>query len=231
MNAAQIMVRDVITVPPTATVQEIASTLVRNHISAVPVVDAHGGVLGIVSEGDLMRRAEIGTERLRSWWLHLFTPAETLSHEFVKAHGRKASDVMTSPAVTAAPDASLADIAGVLERHRIKRVPIVKDGRLVGIVSRANLVQALAAAPPGGMRAPRQESDEAIRNRVLDYIRAQPWGMPWLVNVSVENGVVQLWGAVGSEAERQAVRVAAEAAPGVTDVQDNLFVRRTDTGT
>lgn len=227
MNASQIMVRDVIAVAPTATVKDIAALLVEKHISAVPVVDDNGRLLGIVSEGDLMRRSEIGTERHRSWWLRLFTPTETLGHEFVKAHGREARDIMTSPVLTVAPDTSLSDIATVLEKNRIKRVPVVEGGRLVGIVSRANLVQALAASP--GTRPPVQDSDEAIRRRVLDYIRAQPWGMPWLINVSVQDGVVQLWGLITSEEERHAVRVAAEEAPGVKAVQDNLFVRRTRT--
>jgi CBS domain-containing protein len=227
MRAAQIMVRDVVTVPPTATVQEIASVLAQKHISAVPVVDKEGRVLGVVSEGDLMRRTEIGTGRQRSWWLRLFTPTETLGHEFVKAHARTAADIMTSPVVTVEPNTSLADIATLLEKHRIKRVPVVQDGRLVGIVSRANLVQTLAMAPSG---RPMRDSDENIRDRVLDYIRAQPWGMPWLVNIAVEDGVVHLWGLVESEQERQAVRVAAEATPGVKQVKDNLSVRRVETG-
>ena len=229
MNAAQIMVKDVITVPPTATVQEIASILAEKHISAVPVVDASGRVLGIVSEGDLLRRSELRTERQRSWWLNMFTPTETLSEEFVKAHGRKAQDIMTSPPISVGPEASLAEIADVLEGNRIKRVPVVQEGRLVGIVSRANLVQALAAGPRVA-RPPVRESDEQIRDRVLDYIRSQPWGMPWLINVSVEDGVVRLWGPVASQDERRAVRVAAESTPGVREVRDNLSVRRIETG-
>jgi CBS domain-containing protein len=139
VKASDVMVTNVITVGPNTGAQDAARILLTSRISAVPVVGEHGGLLGIVSEGDLMRRSETDTERHRSWWLDLFVSNDTLAGEFAKAHSRKVADIMTREVITAAPDASLGEIAALLEMNLIKRVPIVKDGKLVGIVSRANL--------------------------------------------------------------------------------------------
>ena len=144
MNASDVMVSKVITVGPDTSVAAIAETLLANRISAVPVVDEKSSaLLGIVSEGDLIHRVETGTERPRAWWLEFFIGKEALAREFIKSHGRKAADVMTRLVITVKPDTPLAELASLLEKHRIKRVPVVKDGKIVGIVSRANLVQAL----------------------------------------------------------------------------------------
>jgi CBS domain-containing protein len=144
MNAADVMVSKVITVGPDATVQEVAEILLKNKISAVPVVSQGGKILGIVSEGDMLRRVESHTLRHRSWWLQLFTASATLRDEFVKSHSHKVVDVMTPKVLTVSPETPLGEIASVLEKNGIKRVPVVKDGKLVGIVSRANLLQAIA---------------------------------------------------------------------------------------
>jgi CBS domain-containing protein len=224
MKASDVMVRDVITVLPETSVSDAAKVLLDRGISAVPVVDQDGRLVGIVSEGDLMRRAEIGTQRRRSWWLELLTPSETLAADFVKSHALKVAEVMNRQVITATEDMSLGAIATLLERHGIKRVPIVRDGSIVGIVSRANLLRAFANLPDQA-KPPAPASDEAIRQGVLEHIRAQPGGMPWLVTVSVENGVVDLWGLVSSPEKKRAIRVAAEAMPGVREVRDNLFVR------
>ena len=150
MNAADVMVSNVITVNVDATVQEAASTLATNHISAVPVVDRQGKLAGIVSEGDLIRRSEIGTERSLSWW-HALSTNRRLAKESVRSHSRRVTDVMTTNIISVKPDSTLGEIASLLETNRIKRVPVVQDGTVVGIVSRANLVEALAsvmAQPP-----------------------------------------------------------------------------------
>ena len=224
MKASDVMVRSVITVGPDTGVQEIASTLLDKRISAVPVVDGSGRLVGIVSEGDLFRRAEAGTERRRSWWLEALSSAQFLAAEFGKAHGRKAGDVMTRDVVTATPDTSLREIADLLEKHGIKRVPIIADGRLVGIVSRANLLQALAAS--GELFAPSQDKgDEALRQEVETRVKAQPWGNQ-MINVVVHSGVVDLWGIVDNTEEKKAVRVLAEGVPGVRAVNDNLRIDR-----
>ena len=150
MNAADVMVSNVITVNVDATVQEAASTLATNHVSAVPVVDRQGKLAGIVSEGDLIRRSEIGTERSLSWW-HALSTNRRLAKESVRSHSRRVTDVMTTNIISVKPDSTLGEIASLLETNRIKRVPVVQDGTVVGIVSRANLVEALAsvmAQPP-----------------------------------------------------------------------------------
>jgi CBS domain-containing protein len=141
------MVCAVISVRPNARVEEVASILLANRISAVPVIDEQDGLVGIVSEGDLMRRAEAGTERSRSWWLEYLTGKQVLAAEYVKSHSHKVTDVMTRSVITAKPETPLREIAVLLERKRIKRVPIVQNGKVVGIVSRANLLQALAGMP------------------------------------------------------------------------------------
>ena len=142
MKARDVMVSHVITVGPELDVRAVANTLAANGISAVPVVGIDGSIVGIISEGDLMRRAVSGAKR--SWWLETFSSAEQLMAEFVKVHGRKAKDVITRKVISVSPDTSLQEIANLLEKHGIKRVPVIENGRLVGIVSRANLVQALA---------------------------------------------------------------------------------------
>ena len=173
MNAADVMVTNVITVGLDACLQDVAHLLLTNRISAVPVVDSDGKVVGIVSEGDLMRRAEAGTGRRRSWWLSLLTGKEVLAAQYVKEHSRKVADVMTRDVITATPDTPLQDIANVLEKNSIKRVPIIKDGKMVGLVSRANLLQALASLRKqieGGT-----PNDTKIRETVVQRLNAEPW--------------------------------------------------------
>ena len=222
MKARDVMVSPVVTVGPSASVKEAAKLLLERGISAVPVVDDQGKVVGIVSEGDLLHRSEAGTERRRSWWLLGLTGEETLAAEYVKAHARKVGDVMTSQVTTATPDTPLHELATLMETNSVKRVPIVQDGHLVGIVSRANLVQAVASAREG-LEIPL--SDANIREKLLADLQRLAWGRPWLLNVLVNAGVVDLWGVARSEAERTAIRVAAESIPGVRAVNDNLVVR------
>jgi len=222
MNASDVMVSPVITVSPDTAVSEVARILLDRGISGVPVVDESGQLVGIVTEGDLMRRPEAGTERRRSWWLEAFIGEELLAAEYAKAHAQKVADIMSSRVITAGPDTPLHEIATLLERNSIKRVPIVKDGQLVGIVSRANLVQAVASA-----RSPSEVSlsDTEIRERLLDHLRQLKWGHPSLLNVTVKDGIVDLWGVTRSDAETQALRIAAESIPGVRGVNDNMLRR------
>jgi CBS domain-containing protein len=229
MKAADVMVSNVITVGPDATVSDVAQILLSNRISAVPVVDQRGELKGIVSEGDLIHRVEAGTERHRSWWLEFMTAKQTLAHEFVKSHARKVSDVMTHRVVTATPDTPLADIAAMLEKNGIKRVPIVKDKKVVGIVSRANLLQALASLGKEAVKTP--VDDSTLRTRVMAELRSKSWVRPSLLNAIVRDGVVELWGIVDSQTEKNAVRVAAEVVPGVRSVNDNLIVQPVVSGT
>jgi CBS domain-containing protein len=221
MLAKEIMTRNVITAEPGTDVDEIARRLVENRISAMPVVDSRGKLVGIVSEGDLLRRPEIGTEKHPSRWAALLLgPAERAAH-YVKSHGRHAKDVMTRQVITVGEDTELADIAELLERHRIKRVPVLAAGKVVGIVSRANLLHALATIKPSRVA---DASDETIRAQVLTTLGEEAGVDMASVNVIVTNGVVHLWGAVGSESERQAAAVSAENAPGVRGIENHLGV-------
>ena len=219
MKARDVMVSPVITVKQSSMVREVAKIFVQHRISGAPVVDDQGKLVGIVSEGDLMHRAEVGTERKRSWWLHAFTAGETLAADYVKAHACRVADVMTRGVVTAAPDTPLRDIAADLEKNAIKRMPILENGQLVGIVSRANLVQAMASTRAGLGASP---SDVAIRDTLLAHLKTQPWAHTGLLNVTVIDGIVDLWGITSSDEERKALRVAAECAPGVHAVNDHL---------
>jgi CBS-domain-containing membrane protein len=229
MQATDVMVRNVITVGPDTSIEKIAETLLTNRISAVPVVDESNVPIGIVSEGDLIHRVESGTERHRSWWLEILIGKEILAREFVKSHARKAADVMTRPVISIRADTLLGDIAALLDKHQIKRVPVV-DGRgtLIGIVSRANLVQAL-------IKLNKAASDTAIddsilQSNILAQLRSKPWADASNLNVIVNNGKVELWGVVDSEAERNAIRVAVEVTPGVREVSNRLVVEHILTG-
>jgi CBS domain-containing protein len=226
MNASDVMATNVITVGPDASVQEVANILLANRISGLPVVDEHGELVGIISEGDLIRRAELGTERHRSWWLQLFAdePREVLATEYVKSHACRVGDIMTREVIAATPSTPLSDIATTLEKNRIRRVPIVERGKVVGVVSRANLVQALAtlrqAIEPATM------TDSVVREKVMAQLRSEPWTTFSTLNATVQSGTVELWGVVGSEAEKEAARVAAEGVAGVRAVENNIMVRR-----
>jgi CBS-domain-containing membrane protein len=219
LTAADVMTTDVITVAPDATVRDIATLLRSKGISGVPVVDAAGQILGIVTEGDLIVREAIAGEHHRSWWLSLFDDPNVVARDYAKSHGRVAKDVMTTPVISVGPATMLSEIAKTLERHRIKRVPVVNDNKLVGIVSRSNLLQALAVADVSRQGA---NDDRAIREQLLAELQKQHWVHMGLKNVVVQDGVVSLWGMVSSDDERRALRIAAENVPGVKGVEDNL---------
>src|SRR5262245_49657901 len=176
MKAFDVMVCNVITVGPDATVQEVADLLLQHRISAVPVVSAGGEILGIVSEGDLINRPETETSHRKSWWLDALASNETLATEYVRSHSRKVADVMTTDVISAAPETPGAEVAALLEKNRIKRVPIVENGRLVGIVSRTNLLQGLASL---GRKAPQARPDDAaIREKVMAELNHERWANP-----------------------------------------------------
>lgn len=223
MQAADLMTTEVVTIDEDATAQEAAALMLRHRISALPVVDRSGKLVGIVSEGDLMRRAELGTERDRSWWLELLTANRDLAADYVKAHGRKVGEVMTRKLITATPETPINAIALMLEKHGIKRVPILDHGKLVGLVSRANLLQALAGLKLETPTA-RGGKDAEIRAEILERLRGAPW-RPWLLNVTVHNGIADLWGIANAPEEKTAAGVAVENAPGVVAVNNHIIVR------
>ena len=222
MHVRDVMVTPVVTVKPSTMVKEVAELFLARKISAAPVVDSEQRLVGIVSEGDLLHRVEAGTERHRSWWLEGFIGNDTLDAEYVKAHGRKVSDVMTRKVITASPQTPLHEVATLMEKNAIKRVPILENGQLVGIVSRANLIQAVATARKL-LDIPL--SDTTIREKILSHLKKQPWAHTTMLNVTVNAGVVDLWGIAESAAERKAIKVAAESTLGVCAVNDNLITR------
>lgn len=221
MKARDIMTTDVVTVRPDTPVREVATLLFERRISGVPVVDGDGRVVGIVSEGDLMRRPEAGTERHPSWWLRLFGYSDDVAHEYVKSHGHTAAEVMTRHVLSVTEEANISQIADVLDSHHIKRVPVVRQDRLVGIVSRADLMRALIASPP---EASGQRDDRKIYEEVTRRLRGESWADLLHLNMVVHNGEVQLWGTVGSDDAREALRVLVEGVPGVRAVQDGVRV-------
>jgi CBS domain-containing protein len=223
MRARDIMTSRLVTVSPDATVLETARVLLGEHINAALVVGDGGVLRGIVSEADLMRRPEIGSERERSWWLRAFADSDDLARDYMRSHARKVRDAMTSPVVTVDEDTPAAEIADLFHRRGIKTVPVMRDGRPVGMVSRANLLQALVAQ--GEARAAVPASDEAIRATLLEELDKQAWVDSLAKNVLVENGVVHLWGVAQTEREKEACRVAAEAVPGVREVVNHIVVR------
>jgi CBS domain-containing protein len=220
MQAQDIMVRGVISVGPDMTVRAAAHAMVSNGVSALPVIDIDAKLLGIVSEADLIRRVENDTERRRSWWLDLFMSNDVLMREFVKSHAIRVADVMTRNVITALPQTTLREIANLMEKHGIKRVPIIENDKVVGIVSRANLVQVLASCSD---ETDWVESDRVLRQRLIDGIKGTSWASrPF--NVVVSNQHADVWGFVFSESEKVALRVAAEATPGINSVADHLRV-------
>jgi CBS domain-containing protein len=219
MKAADIMVKEVVTVGPEALVKEIAALMLERRISGLPVVDGGGQILGVVSEGDLIRRPEIETDRVKLGWLRLLVSDEARARDFVKHHGRTAREVMTQPAITVAADAPLAEIVRLMERHRVKRLPVVERGKLAGVVTRTDLLRALVAR----QSAPAVElKDEQLRLHIDAMLRHEDWASSATVHVQVENGVAQLWGTVESKEQREALLVAVRGVPGVKDVQPHL---------
>jgi CBS-domain-containing membrane protein len=212
------MTQEVVTVGASTTVAEIARLLLEHRISAVPVLDEAGRVVGIVSEGDLVRR--IGdTDSRGSWWLRVFSGPES-PEAYIRRHGRRADEIMTPNVVSVMPETPLGEIARLLERKRIKRVPVIDEtGALVGIVSRANLVQGLAVASP--LTGPRPR-DEDLRRQVFEALQSAPGFVSTGVNVTVTDGVVELWGVVRSDGEERAARIAAENVGGVRRVETHL---------
>lgn len=220
MKAKDVMTRHVIFVAPDASILEALRLMLQHKISGLPVIDKKGNLAGIVTEGDFLRRTETGTERKRPRWLEFLVGPGRLAKEYVHTHARRVDEVMTFDVQTITEDTPLDDIVEIMEKYRIKRLPVMRGGELVGIVSRANLLHALAGLvgeiPPG------PKTDETIRDGVLAEFDRQTWAPKQLIDVVVRNGIVELWGTVIDPAQRDAARVAAEAVPGVKAVKCHI---------
>lgn len=221
MQAKDVMVPDVVTVGLEAKVKDIADLLVAKQISAIPVVDKDGKLAGIVSEGDLLRRMAEGADDKRPWWLRMMATGSEDASAFIKSHGRTAEQVMTKNVVTVEEDADLSEVAHLLESNRIKRVPVMRDGQVVGIVSRSNLLQVIA-----GQKMETKKtylvSDREIREQVHKSLSKKDFVSHGTLNVIVDDGIVELWGWVESDVERDALVLAASEVDGVKEVKDHF---------
>jgi CBS domain-containing protein len=220
MRASQVMSEDLISISDQATVFEAADLLVNMQVSAMPVVDNSGRMVGIVSEADLMNRPEIGTAPRKSWLLRLLADDSSSAAEFISSNSRRVRDVMTRKVVTIGEDATLSEVADTMLKNNVKRLPVVRGDQVVGIVSRANLLQALMAHDPKA--APVHPTDRELRRTVGKAFENKTWSSAWPTNVVVNAGVVHLWGFVTSDAQRDAYRVAAENVPGVKKVKNHM---------
>ena len=220
MNASDVMTRNVLSVRPEATIAEAIRLMLDNRISGLPVLDETGRLVGILTEGDLLRRGETRTERHRPRWLEILMGPGRLAEEYVRTHGRRIAEVMTRDPVGVSPDTPLEEIVALMERHRIKRVPVLDGDVPVGILSRADLLRGLAGALAEAPVA--AASDEEIHERILAELARAAWVPRDGVAITVKNGVVDLNGVILDEKERVALRVAAENVPGVRAVQDHL---------
>jgi CBS domain-containing protein len=220
MNAADVMTRNILSVRPDAAIGEAIKLMLDNRISGLPVIDEAGRLVGILTEGDLLRRGETGTERHRPRWLEILMGPGRLAEEYVRTHGRKIGEVMTRDPVCVSPATPLKEVVQLMERRRIKRVPVLDGDVPVGILSRADLLRGLAGALDGIPAAP--ASDEEIRECILAELARAAWVPRDGIAITVENGVVDLNGVILDEKERAALRVAAENVPGVRAVEDHL---------
>jgi len=220
MKAADIMTRRVITIPNDATVRDAARLMLQDGLSGLPVVDHGGRLVGIVTEGDLLRRAETGTEVRRPKWLEFLVGPAVLAGEYARSHARLVSEVMTPTVVTVAESTELEEVVRQMERNRIKRIVVVRDGKVTGLVSRSNVLQALAALMPES--EPTQASDTAIRDGILAEIGRLHWRPSVSINPIVHDAVVDLHGVILDDREGDALRVLCENIPGVKRVNDHL---------
>ena len=219
MRAHQIMTRPVVTVTPETTIVDAANLMLQRHVSGLPVVDGAGKLVGVVSEGDFIRRSEIGTGRKRGRWLRFILGPGKSASDFVHEHGHKVGEVMTKSPLTISEDTALAEIVELMERNNVKRLPVLRGDKVVGIVSRANLLQAVASL---ARQVPDPTADDDhIRNRVIDALETHDW-CPFGLSVIVRDGIVHLSGVITEERARQAAVVAAENVQGVKTVHDHL---------
>ncbi|CAA2137143.1 CBS domain-containing protein [Hyphomicrobium sp. ghe19] len=220
MKALDIMTKNVVSVTPDSSIADMAATMQKFRVSGLPVIDANGALVGMVTEGDCLRRAETGTETKRSGWRSFLAAPSTLAGEYVRSHGRKVSDVMTRDLVTIGEHTDIDEIVHLMEKHQIKRLPVLRDDAVIGIVSRANLVQALASLARGASSV--REDDAVIREKVRAELGKLPWMASEFITPTVKDGIVDLWGSFTAYQQDEAAVVAAENVPGVKEVRNHL---------
>jgi CBS domain-containing protein len=220
MKAADVMTESVISIGPDASIIEAVRLMLQDNISGLPVIDASRKLVGIVTEGDFLRRAETGTARRRPRWLEFFVGPGKLAEEYAHAHGRKVSEVMTPDPITITEETPLSEAVDLMERHHIKRLPVMRGPLVVGMLTRASLMRALASV--ASEVKPAEPTDAAMREQILAALKKEPWAPTQSIDVTVRNGIVDLWGSILDERERRALIVAIENVPGVKEVRDHL---------
>jgi CBS domain-containing protein len=229
MIVADVMTRNVISIAPEETVEDAANLMLSRRISGLFVVDKAGDLAGVVTEGDLLRRDELGTERGRPWWLKLLVSPARQAADFTRTHGRHVRDVMTRDVISVADSAPLESVVAIMEKARIKRVPVTRGNQVIGVVSRADLLRALVSRVRN--TEPVARDDTAIRTAILDAMEKLSWAPMTTLNVTVSNGTADIWGTITNEQERNAIRVVVENTPGVTTVLDHMVYIEPYTGT
>lgn len=222
MKAQDIMTRSVFTVTPLTAVREVAALLAEKRISGVPVVTEDGHVVGILSESDLLHRQEIGTDKPRKSWLRAFADPDRLAREFAKTHGMLVDDIMSRHIVSVNEETDLQDVVNLLEKHNLKRLPVIKDGKLVGLITRGDIVRALSKKAMEQISAPVSDSD--LQARILEKMRSSKWLLDSYINLTVAEGVVEMWGMAVSEDQRKALKVLINETQGVKRIDDRLRV-------
>ena len=222
MFASDIMTAPVKSIRPDATIGEAIALLLSERVSGLPVTDEHGRLAGIVSEGDFLHRAEIGTAKRRPRWIEFLLGPGEIAESYVQSHGRKVGEVMTRDVVTVSEGASLTEVVDVMEKRKVKRLPVVSGDLLVGIITRSDLLRALSAAVAGKAAEPADCSDQAILGKLMAELTQQGFVSPKCLDVTVDKGVVTLTGEIFDERQRPAMVVAAENIPGVVNVVDKL---------
>ena len=222
LTVADVMTTEVFSVAPNTSIREVAKLMHMKHISGVPVVDRGTQVIGIVSEDDLIRHAALVGEQRRPWWSSAFISTRALADDYIRKHGHTAGEVMAAPVITVAPTASVAECANILNRHHVKRVLVVENGKLLGIVTRGDLLQALTV---DDVAAPASVDDRSIRARLFAELEPRRWAHLLSKNIVVKDGVIDISGFVETEDERHALRLAAESVPGIKRVEDHSRTR------
>src|SRR5258708_35484003 len=231
MIASDVMTRKVLSVAPDETVEHAANLMLRHGISGLFVVDANGTLAGVVTEGDLLRRDEIGSERHRPWWPRVLVSPGRQALDFTRTHGRKVSDIMTPEVICVATDTALEEVVETMERQRIKRVAVTKDGHMVGVVARSDLLRALLTREREKKPPETLDDDRTIRTKILAALEGASWAPTTTLNVTVASGVVDVWGTITNPDERRAICVIAENVAGVKEVHDHLVYVEPYTGT
>jgi len=227
MQVKDAMTNHVVGIQADASIEQAIEILLRSRISALPVFDAKGALVGILSEGDLLRRVELGTERRRPRWLEFVLGPGRFAADYVHAHGRKVHEVMTPEVVTIAQTAPLEEAVDLMNRHRVKRLPVMANGFVVGVLARADLLRALARLLPARIE---KGADADIRAAILSQLERQPWAPIASIQIDVHGGVADLRGALSDTRQRDAIKVIVENTPGVTAIHDHMLWVEPNTG-